>query len=212
MPPTPRLPEDHAAAADASPGAAAHGAVLQRVQNLENWQSAPGYRGRSALFVQLWWLVQATLFRASPQVLYGFRRWLLRCFGAQIGKGVVVRASAQITYPWKVTIGDHAWIGDDVVLYSFADINIGTSSVVSQRSYLCAGTHNFRSPAFEIVSLPITIEDEVWLATDVFVAPGVTVGRGTVVGARSSVFKDLPPMVVCTGSPAKPVGPRVIGK
>ena len=212
MRPTPLLPEEDAAAACNASGAAAHHAPSSRVQNLENWRSAPGYRGRSAVFVQLWWLVQATLFRASPQVLYGFRRWLLRCFGAQIGKGVVIRASAQITYPWKVTIGDHSWIGDEVVLYSFADIKIGTSSVVSQRSYLCAGTHNFRSVGFEIMSLPITIEDEVWLATDVFVAPGVTVGRGTVVGARSSVFKDLPPMVICTGSPAKPVGPRVMEK
>jgi putative colanic acid biosynthesis acetyltransferase WcaF len=180
-----------------------------RVQKLEDYKVAAAYRGRSALFVQFWWLVQATLFRGSPQVLYGFRRWLLRRFGAQIGTGALIRPSVTVTYPWKVKIGDYSQIGDDVVIYSYAEISIGNSTVVSQKSYLCAGTHNFRSLSFEIQTLPIVIEDEVWLAADVFVAPGVRVGRGTVVGARSSVFKDLPEMMICTGCPARPVGPRV---
>ena len=159
--------------------------------------------------MQLWWLVQSTLFRASPQVMYGFRRWLLRRFGAQIGEGVIVRPSVKIPYPWKLTIGDHSWIGDDAVLYSFATITIGKNTVVSQKSYLCAGTHDYRSPGFDIQAFPIVIEDEVWVAADVFVAPGVTIGRGAVVGSRSSVFSDLPEMMVCVGSPARPVHPRL---
>ncbi len=161
------------------------------------------------MFVQFWWVVQATLFRGSPQVLYGFRRWLLRAFGADIGKGAIIRSSVRVTYPWKVKIGSYSQIGDDVVIYSFAPITIGNSVVVSQKSYLCSGTHDFRSESFEIQSYPITIEDQVWLAADVFVAPGVTVGKGTVVGARSSVFTDLPEMMICTGSPARPVRPRI---
>jgi putative colanic acid biosynthesis acetyltransferase WcaF len=181
------------------------------VQNLEIYRVQPSYRGRSRLFVQFWWAVQATLFRRSPQVLYGFRRWLLRVFGADIGKGAIIRSSVRVTYPWKVKIGTYSQIGDDVVIYSFAPITIGNSVVVSQKSYLCSGTHDFRSESFEIQSYPITIEDQVWLAADVFVAPGVTVGKGTVVGARSSVFTDLPEMMICTGSPARPVRPRIQG-
>jgi putative colanic acid biosynthesis acetyltransferase WcaF len=180
----------------------------ERVQDLELYRVNPGYRGRSAYYVQLWWIVQATLFRGSPQVLYGFRRWLLRLFGAEIGEGTLIRPSVTVTYPWKVSIGNHCQIGDDVVIYSFAEITIGNSVVVSQKSYLCAGTHNFRSKTFDIQAFPISIEDEVWLAADVFVAPGVTVGRGAVVGARSSVFTDLPPLMICVGSPAHPVSPR----
>lgn len=179
------------------------------VQNLEIYRVQSSYRGRSPLFVQLWWIVQATLFRRSPQVLYGFRRWLLRAFGGDIGKGAIIRPSVTVTYPWKVKIGSYSQIGDDVVIYSLAPITIGNSVVVSQKSYLCSGTHNFRSESFEIQSSPITIEDQVWLAADVFVAPGVTVGKGTVVGARSSVFTDLPEMMICTGSPARPVRPRI---
>lgn len=159
--------------------------------------------------VQLWWLVQSTLFRASPQLMYGFRRWLLRRFGAQIGEGVVIRPSVTIPYPWKLEIGDHSWIGDHTVLYTFAKITIGKNVVVSQKSYLCAGTHDYRSPAFEIQAFPIVIEDEAWLAADVFVAPGVTIGKGTVVGSRSSVFSDLPQMMICVGSPARAVRARL---
>ena len=181
----------------------------RRVQNLEIYTVDSRYRGRPAYYVQLWWLVQATLFRGSPQVLYGFRRWLLRLFGAQIGKGAIIRPTVTVTYPWKVKIGNYSQIGDNVVIYSFADITIGNSVVVSQKSYLCSGTHNLRSEAFEIQAFPIVIEDEVWLAADVFVSPGVTVGRGTVVGARSSVFTNLPDMMICTGSPARPVRARL---
>ncbi|HEX3397907.1 MAG TPA: putative colanic acid biosynthesis acetyltransferase [Steroidobacteraceae bacterium] len=178
------------------------------IQNLNAFRLPPDFRGRSGLFVQLWWLVQATLFRASPQVMYGFRRWLLRQFGAQIGEGARIRPSVTIPYPWKLQIGDYSWVGDDAVLYCFARITIGKNAVVSQKSYLCAGTHDYRSVSFDIQALPIVIEDEAWLAADVFIAPGVTVGRGAVVGSRSSVFSDLPPMMVCVGSPARPVHSR----
>lgn len=156
----------------------------------------------------MWWIVQASLFKLSPQFCYGWRRWLLRSFGARVGKGVLVRPSATITFPWKVSIDDHAWIGDDVVLYSLGEIEIQRNAVVSQRSYLCTGSHDFRAPKFDIFTKKITIESEAWVAADVFVAPGVRIGRGAVIGARSSVFHDMPPMRICTGSPAKVVGSR----
>lgn len=181
----------------------------QRVQDLRTFKLPPNFRGRSGFTVQLWWLVQATLFRGSPQLLYGFRRWLLRRFGAQIGTGVIIRPTVTVPYPWKLKIGDYSWIGDEVVLYSFAEITIGNHVVVSQKSYLCAGTHDYRSPAFDIQASPIVIEDEAWVAADVFVAPGVTIGRGAVVGSRSSVFTNLPGMMLCIGSPARPIRSRI---
>jgi putative colanic acid biosynthesis acetyltransferase WcaF len=179
------------------------------IQDLKAFSVPPEFRGRSALIVQLWWLVEASLFRLSPQLAYGWRRFLLRLFGARIALGVKIRASARVTYPWKVTIGDHAWIGDDVVLYSLGAITIGANAVVSQKSYLCTGVHQSTTPTFPIFAKPIHVEAETWLATDVFVGPGVTIGRGAVVGARSSVFSDLPGMMVCYGSPARPIRPRL---
>jgi putative colanic acid biosynthesis acetyltransferase WcaF len=180
------------------------------MQKLSEFCLPPGFRGRSALVVQLWWLIQGTLFGLSPQFMYGWRNFLLRIFGAKIGKGVIVRPSVRITYPWKLKIGDYSWVGDNVELYTLGEIVIGNNAVVSQRSYLCTGSHDYTKSAFDIYALPVVIEDEAWVATDVYVAPGVTIGRGAVIGARSSVFSDMPACMICIGSPAKPVKPRVM--
>ena len=179
------------------------------MQDLSTFKLPAGFRGRSALVVQLWWLVQATFFRGSPQFAYGFRNWILRGFGAQIGRRVVIRPTATITYPWKVKIDDYAWIGDDVVLYSLGEIDIGAHAVVSQSSYLCAADHDYTQPDFPIRDRKISIGEQAWVASDVFVAPGVTIGAGAVIGARSSVFHDIQAGMVCFGSPARPVKSRL---
>ncbi|MFC4633774.1 putative colanic acid biosynthesis acetyltransferase [Dokdonia ponticola] len=180
-----------------------------KYQNLNQYRTPKDFRGKSKLTVQLWWMVQATLFAWSPQFLYGWRRFLVRSFGANIGKGVILRPTARITYPWKLTIGDYSWIGDEVVLYTLGEIEIGAHAVISQKGYICTGTHDYESPDFRIYAQKITIGAKCWLATDTYVAPGVTIGEGTVVGARSSVFKDLPSGKICIGNPAKPVRDRV---
>lgn len=171
-------------------------------QQLKTFQIPKGFRGRSGIFVQCWWLTQTILFKTSPQCMYAWRRFLLRCFGANIGKKVKIRPSVHVQFPWKVSIGDYSWIGDNVVLYSLGEITIGKNVVVSQKSYLCAGSHNYADKNFSIFSLPIIIEDSCWLATDVFVSPGITIRNGTVVGARSSVFHSLPAGKICFGTPA----------
>lgn len=183
-----------------------------RYQDLSRFRLPENFRGRSAVVVQLWWLVRGSLFKLSPQLLYGWRRFLLRLFGAKLGRKVLVRPTAEITYPWKVEIGDHSWIGDRVVLYSLGPIHVGANSVVSQNSYICAGSHDPDRIGFDIFARAVWIGDECWVASDVFVAPGVSIGDGTVVGARSSVFDDLPPGMVCRGNPAVPVRPRAAGE
>ena len=183
------------------------------VQDLSRFELPAGFRGKPSWYVQLWWGVQALLFRPSPMFMYGWRNWLLRRFGASIGAGVRVRPSAHITYPWKVKIGDWSWIGEESVLYSLEHIVIGSNVSLSHRCYLCAGTHDYTKPEFPYVMDPaktrIVIEDETWLANDVFVGPGVSIGRGCVVGARSNVFHSLPEMMVCYGTPAEAKGPRI---
>ena len=178
------------------------------VQDLARFRLPPGFRGRPGWYVQLWWLVQATLFRWSPQFAYGFRAALLRAFGARVGRHTVIRPTVTVTYPWKVTIGDHAWVGDDAILYSLGPIVIGDHAVVSQRSHLCAGDHDHEQVDFPIRGRPITVGPQAWVAADVFIAPGVTIGEGAVIGARSSVFGDMPARMLCMGSPCRPVKPR----
>lgn len=182
---------------------------LPSFQDLSLFRLPSGFRGRPAWQVQLWWWVQGTLFRGSPQFAYPWRAWLLRLFGAKVGMKSVIRPTVIITYPWKLELGDHVWIGDRAILYSLGKITVGSNSVISQGSHLCAGDHDLTVPDFPIRSRPISVGREAWVAADVFVAPGVTIGDGTVVGARSAVFRDLPPGMICMGHPCEPVRPRI---
>ncbi len=166
-------------------------------QKLNTFQLPKNFRGRNPIIVQFWWLIQGTLFRMSPQFMYGFRRFLLRLFGAKIGKKVIIRPSVKITYPWKLSIGDYSWIGDQVDLYTLGNIIIGKNVVISQKSYLCTGSHDYLKEDFSIFQKPITIQDQVWVASDVFIAQGITIGEGSIVAARSSVFKDIPSNKIC---------------
>lgn len=179
------------------------------MQDLSRFVLPSAFRGRGAFNVQLWWLIQSCFFSTSPQFMYGWRCFLLRLFGAKIGRNVLIRPSVRVTYPWKLTICDYAWVGDQVELYTLGEITIGAHAVVSQRSYLCTGSHDPASRSFRIFAKPIVIEEGAWLATDVFVAPGVTIGRNALIGARSSVFADAKADFVHVGSPAKPVRERV---
>lgn len=173
------------------------------VQDLTKFKTPPGFRGRSAVIVQLWWVIQATLFGMSPQFLYGWRRMLLRLFGAKIGRNVLVRSSVRIVYPWKLEIGDNSWIGDNAELYCLGKIKIGKNAVVSQYAYLCTGSHDFKILSFDIYAKSIEVEDEAWVATGAFIHPGVTIARGSVVGARAVVNADTEQFGVYVGSPAK---------
>lgn len=165
----------------------------------QSWYS----RGRNGLFVLLWWFVQGSLFRFSLHHMYAWRRQLLRIFGAEIGKGVQIRASAKISYPWKVSIGDYTWVGDNVEFYSLDQIVVGEHCVISQHSYLCTGSHDIGDPYFSLITKPIHIENGAWIASDVFVYPGVTIGEMAVVAARSTVIHDIPSNEIHAGMPTK---------
>ena len=169
--------------------------------DLRNYDQSNFDRGRSSWFILLWWLVQAIAFPISPHNFNGFRRFVLRLFGAKIGQGVLIRPTARFTYPWKVEIGDYSWIGDDVVLYSLEPIHIGCHCVISQKSYLCTGSHDIQDAAFALKTAGISIGNGVWIAADCFIAPGVKIGANAVIGTRSSVFSNIPAQQVCWGTP-----------
>ncbi|GGG42453.1 colanic acid biosynthesis acetyltransferase WcaF [Croceivirga lutea] len=178
------------------------------MQQLDTYSFPKELYGKSKLFVQLWWVVQTVFCNPSPQFMYGWRRFWWRLFGAKVGKKVIIRPSVKCTYPWKVKIGDYSWIGDQVVLYSVDSITIEKNTVVSQKSYLCTASHDYKLSNFPTITSPIYIKEGCWLASDVYVAPGVTIGQETLVGARSSVFSSLPDKKICVGSPAKPIKDR----
>ncbi|MCC3418793.1 MAG: colanic acid biosynthesis acetyltransferase WcaF [Microcoleus sp. PH2017_01_SCD_O_A] len=169
-------------------------------------------RGRRGWLILLWWLVQAIAFPLTPHPCNSIRSALLRLFGAKIGFGVIIRPTARFTYPWKIEIGDYSWIGDDVVLYSLDRIAIGKHCVISQKSYLCTGTHDPQDPAFGLITASVIINNGVWIAADCFIGPGVAIGANALIGARSSVFENMPAGFVCTGTPCRPRDRREINK
>ena len=158
----------------------------------------------------LWWCVRALFFRLSFHTANGFRSWLLRMFGARIGRGVILGPTVYITHPWKLEIGDYSQIGDHVWLYSIEAIVIGKHAMVSQKSFLCTGGHDYTRREMPFVGRPILVGDGTWVCADCFVGPGVNIGSGSVVGAKSAVLSDLPEMMVCHGVPCKPIKPRVM--
>jgi putative colanic acid biosynthesis acetyltransferase WcaF len=178
--------------------------------DLRKYDQAGYDRGRPGWYVLVWWFVQSVTFPLSPHFANAFRCNLLRLFGAKIGQDVLIRPTARFTYPWNVEIGEASWIGDDVVFYSLDRIRVGKNCVISQKTYLCTGSHDIQDPTFKLIVAPIAIGNGAWIATDCFVGCGVKIGVNTVVGARSSVFSSLPEQQICLGSPCKPRYPRVM--
>jgi putative colanic acid biosynthesis acetyltransferase WcaF len=158
----------------------------------------------------LWMIVRASLFRPSFHNWYGWRRLLLELFGARLGKGVRIRPTAMIEIPWNIEIGDNVVIGDYAIIYSLGKIKVGRAATISQYAHLCAGTHDYTTRKFPLLKPPIVIGEEVWIAADAFVGPGVTVGDRAVVGARATVIKDVPADQVVAGPDARIVKHRVL--
>jgi putative colanic acid biosynthesis acetyltransferase WcaF len=181
-----------------------------RYQDLSRFRIPDGARGRPAWFVQLWWTFEAVFVRPTPQVLYAWRRLALRLFGAKIGTRVLIRPGVRVTFPWNLVIGDYCWIGDGATLYSIGRIIVGDHTVVSQEAYLCAATHDHAELSFPLIVSPIVIEPECWIAARAFVGPGVTMGRGAVVGAGSVVLSDVPPATIVAGVPARVISRREV--
>lgn len=139
---------------------------------------------------------------------HGWRRTLLRLFGASIAPTARIYGSARVWYPPNLTMDDNAVIGPGVDCYTMAPIHVGAYAVVSQRAHLCAGTHDLDDPQFQLLALPITISAKAWIAAEAFVGPGVVVGEGAVLGARGVTVRDLPPWTIHAGNPARLIRQR----
>jgi len=156
----------------------------------------------------LWGFVQSFLFRTSFHSWYGWRRMLLRLFGAKLDPVVRIRRTVRVECPWNLTIGHDSSVGDGAMLYCLGPVSIGSRVTVSQGAHLCAGTHDFSLRSMPLIRPPIQIGDDVWICADAFVGPNVTVGDGVILGARAVAMKPLEPWTIYSGNPAKAVRPR----
>jgi putative colanic acid biosynthesis acetyltransferase WcaF len=165
---------------------------------------------RHEMLLRLLWQVGAVLFRLTPRTAFATRRLLLRAFGARVGRAVNIYNSAVIYMPWNLEIGDWSCIGELAYIYNLGPIRLGERVTVSHRAHLCAGTHDYNLPELPLLKPPIVIGDQVWICTDAFVGPGVSVGEGAVVGARAVVTQDVTAWSVVAGNPAVPVKQRIL--
>lgn len=159
---------------------------------------------RHRLFRAAWRVTWLLLAAWTPPPLHGWRRLLLRAFGARVGRGARIHGSAEVWYPPNLTLGENAVIGWRVDVYCQAPITLGDGAIVSQYAHLVAGTHDIDDEGFQLVTRPIRIGARAWVAAGAFVGPGVTIGEGAVLGARAVAFSDLAPWTVYAGNPARP--------
>lgn len=150
----------------------------------------------------LWLVVSLILFRGSPFCLSPLKRAVLRLFGAQIGVGVTIKPQVKITFPWKLSIGDYAWIGEESWMLNLDHITIGSNVCISQRAFLCTGNHDYTSRTFDLITKPIVVGDGAWIGANSWVGPGVTVGPLAVLAAGSVATKDLDSSGIYSGNPA----------
>ena len=158
------------------------------------------------------WTFAQPLFRISPRPCFGWRRFLLRCFGAKIGASVHIYPSATVYFPWNLEVGDESAVGEQVFIYNLGRVTLGSRVTISHRAHLCAGTHDHTKPDFPLVRPPIVIGSDAWICADAFVGPGVAVGEGAIVAARAVAMKDVKPRSIVVGNPARESKKREISR
>jgi putative colanic acid biosynthesis acetyltransferase WcaF len=173
---------------------------LQRSQ--QAWSL--GHRILRGTWIATWYL----LVRPGPRRFSPWRVWLLRMFGAKIGRDCRVCPGVKVLMPWNLEMGDYSVLGDRVDVYNFAKVVIGTQTCISQGVWLCTGSHDHRLEDFPLIWKPIEVGDFAWLAAEAFIHPGTRVGKGCVVGARAVASGDLAEWTIYAGNPARPVGRR----
>jgi len=171
---------------------------------LDHYDNSDFSRGASKLKEVFWWVARSLIFAPWFPVPSFLKVAALRLFGAKVGRGVVIRSRVNITFPWNLAIGDHVWIGDEVLILSLAPVIIGCHVCISQRAFLCTGSHKFKSENFDLVTKPITIGERCWIAANVFIGPDVTIEKGTLCTAGAVVLKSFGPDKVLVGNPAAP--------
>jgi putative colanic acid biosynthesis acetyltransferase WcaF len=167
------------------------------------------FRRAKPWWMEALWLIAQCLFVRSLIPGSAHRRVLLRLFGARIGKDVTIKPGVRVKFPWQLMVGDHSWIGEDVWIDNLAVVSIGAHCCMSQSVYLCTGNHDWTAVSFNLRTAPIRIDDGAWIAARAVIAPGVSVGEGSVLAIGSVATRDLDAWSINAGNPARRIGPRI---
>ena len=167
------------------------------------------YHPGSPLKRGLWYVTSFIFFQAYLFPFSSFKVFLLRLFGAKLGRGVVIKPNVRIKYPWHLNVGDYTWIGEGVWIDNLEQVTIGKHVCLSQEAYLLTGNHNFRVPSFDLMVKPVVLEDGVWIGARAVVCPGVLCGSHSVLTVGSVATKDLTGYLIYQGNPAIAIKNRI---
>jgi putative colanic acid biosynthesis acetyltransferase WcaF len=175
----------------------------QETVDLQNFkQNIEISGGKNILKKTLWFYTSAIIFQSSLFPFSSLKVFLLRLFGAKIGKGVNIKPMVYIKFPWRLEIGNYVWIGEKVWFANEALVKIGNHVCISHECLIMTGGHNFKKKYFDVYAYPITIEDGVWLGAQSSVGGGITIGSHAVLAMKSVANKDLEPYGIYRGNPA----------
>ena len=168
------------------------------------------YRPGNILVRTLWYFVNLIFFKSSWLPFSFFKVFILRIFGANIGKYIVIKPSVNIKYPWKLKLGNNVWIGENVWIDNLDKVDIGNNVCISQGAFLLCGNHNYNKESFDLIIKPIIVEDGVWIGANSLVLPGVIAENHAVLSAGSIVSQNLDSYGIYKGNPAIKIGVRKI--
>lgn len=164
--------------------------------------------GAGKLKMLLWYFVNAVIFKSAFFPFAGIKVLLLRCFGANVGKGVNIKPSVNIKYPWHLAIGDHSWLGENVWIDNLGEVIIGSHCCLSQGAMLLCGNHNYKLETFDLIVGNIMLEDGVWIGANAVVCPGVSCKTHSILSVGSVATETLEAYAVYQGNPASKIRER----
>jgi len=174
--------------------------------------SRRGYHPGRGFGVRAAWLIVEAATLLNPLLTsYRLKAAVLRAFGARIGAGVVIKPGVHVKYPWRLSVGENAWLGERAWIDNMGDVEIGANACISQGAYVCTGNHDWSDPGMGLVVAGVAIEDGAWIGAFARVAPGVRVRREAVLTLGSVATRDLEPATIYAGQPAVAVRKRVLG-
>jgi putative colanic acid biosynthesis acetyltransferase WcaF len=160
-----------------------------QLRNLSGYRNSHFELGATVILRLGWYVLSLIVFESGWFPMSGLKVALLRAFGSNIGRGVVIKPHVRIKFPWRLTVGDHCWIGQDVWIDNLADVTLESDVCISQGAYLCTGSHDHRSPTFELKTAPILVKHGAWIAAKAIVLQGAVIEVGEVVPAGTVVGK-----------------------
>ncbi len=168
--------------------------------------------GKNAFVRIIWYFVNLAIFKSYIFPLYGIKSLILRSFGAQIGKNLVIKPNVNIKYPWKLTVGDNVWIGEEVWIDNLGLVAIGDNVCISQGAMLLTGNHNYKKTSFDLIVKKVELKEGVWIGARSTVCPGVICNSHAILGVGSVANRELEAYTIYQGVPAIAVRKRIITK